>query len=101
MEHLEELFSEFQKVSQKYQCNISFKIPRKFSGLYAGSDNIVVHFSDSNAIGEVQSILIKWSERNNVNFLKRDFSRTEIAADHNNTSFSDYIAHYYAIKWLE
>lgn len=101
LEHLDELFFELQKISQKYHTNFSFKIPNSFIGLYGSADNIVIHFSDSRAISDVQKILENWSNKYSINFLKRGFGRTEIAADPIGSSFSDYIANYYALKWLE
>ena len=79
---------------------MSFKIPGNFILLASHNDRLVIHFSDQHCISAIQNILAEWEREMGMPMLDRSYSRTEIAADRHDTSFSDFIAQHYAKQLL-
>ncbi len=57
------LYRRLQEVGNSFQSRISFKIPSNFVALAAHNDRLVIHFSDSRCIPEIQKILDEWEKR--------------------------------------
>lgn len=92
------LYRRLQEVGNSFQSRISFKIPSNFVALAAHNDRLVIHFSDSRCISEIQKILDEWEKKMGVPMLERHYLRTEVVMDQKGTSFSDLIARHYAME---
>ena len=60
----------------------------------------MVHASDERCMNEIQDVLYEWERTMGVPMLGRHYSRTELAVDRNQNSFSNFIAQYYAKQLL-
>lgn len=46
-------------------------------------------------------IVDNWMQKNNISQINRDFDRTSMALDYKQSSFTDSISEWYALKWLD
>ena len=94
------LYQRLQQIGKKFESRVNFKIPSGFTAFVAHNDNLVVHASDERCINEIQDILYEWERTMGVPMLGRHYSRTELAVDRNQNSFSNFIAQHYAEQLL-
>ena len=94
------LYQRLQQIGNKFKSHVTFKIPRGFTAFAAHNDNLVVHASDERCMNEIQYVLDEWERTMGVPMLSRHYSRTKLAVDRNQNSFSSFIAQHYAEQLL-
>ena len=94
------LYQRLQQIGKKFESRVTFKIPRGFTAFAVHNDNLVVHASGERCINEIQDVLDEWERTMGVPMLGRHYSRTELAVDRKQNSFSSFIAQYYAEQLL-
>ena len=95
VQSLYDLGKRLQTIKTEY--NISFKVSTSVISLASHIDSIVIHFSDSNIINEVEKIVYDIANKNNLKYEDRSkYLRTSIGRDSNDTSDTDELSKRFA-----
>lgn len=100
IQHLPKLAQELRRLALETDDVIQAKVPETLTAFVSNNDSLVVHFKKKENVGKIMEVISDWMQSNDIHESPREMGRTKIAADFQDSSFSDLVSKNIA-TWLE
>ena len=96
------LFQYLQPIASSYQSNLDYKVPSTATAYLGHNDRVVIHFSNKEAVNDIQVAVQQWASANGISFGNRTHSLG--ADDKEKVSWGQNVSNtmsQYALQYLE
>lgn len=91
VKHIQDLAKQLKTLAVETDDVIAVKFPSTYLQFFERNDSIVVHFKKAENALEIQNIINKWLDENEITEEEREMGRTKLAIDQVNKSFSQWV----------